>query len=278
MRHRPARPVALLRAAPRSARARAHAAAPSSRRTGRCPPPARDRRCARRARAARARGRAASRRRRRSSRPSRAAAAAPRCPWASASRATMSHRRELGVVEGRAVLDQLELGRAGADRGDEGRRRHRLRRQQDLHDAMKLPQSAKRSVASASPRATPAGSSPGATRSQLLAQQAPQQRDARVARAQVLGRVRGDRAPGSPAPRSRRESSRCSASRQLPPELAVHLRAHAADVAWLLDAAGDVDAKVGVVDRQHPADRLDGAAPAQARARHDAQASAPPPR
>ena len=40
---------------------------------------------------------------------------------------------EIGVAERRAVLEQLELGRAGADRLDERRGRHRPRDEQDLH-------------------------------------------------------------------------------------------------------------------------------------------------
>jgi hypothetical protein len=40
---------------------------------------------------------------------------------------------ELGVAQRRAVFEQLEIGRAGADRLDEYRRRHRLGREQDLH-------------------------------------------------------------------------------------------------------------------------------------------------
>ena len=39
---------------------------------------------------------------------------------------------ELGVAQRRAVFEQLEIGRAGADRLDEQRRRHRLGREQDF--------------------------------------------------------------------------------------------------------------------------------------------------
>src|SRR6185436_3661381 len=44
---------------------------------------------------------------------------------------------------------------------------------------------------------------------------------------------------------------------EVPPELARHLRAEAAQLAFFRDAAGDVDAEVGVVDGQHPADGFD---------------------
>src|SRR5262249_8229257 len=59
--------------------------------------------------------------------------------------------------------------------------------------------------------------------------------------------------------------------RHVPPEFAVELRAHAADVAGIFDTAGDVDAERGVVDRQCPADRLDAGELRHARVRHDAQ-------
>src|SRR5471030_712880 len=49
---------------------------------------------------------------------------------------------------------------------------------------------------------------------------------------------------------------RCS-GRQLLPQLAALARAHAAQLAFLAHAAGDIDAEVRVVDRQGPADRLD---------------------
>ena len=135
---------------------------------------------------------------------------------------------------------------------------------------MKLPQwrEAQRRIGGAASDAGRIGAVGDAA--QLLAQEAAQQGDAAVAGAQVLGRMRRDRAlahlrfvvAGKVA---------VLGFAQLPPELAVHLRAHPADVARLLDPAGDVDAEVRVVDRQHPADRLDRAVPAEARARHDAQ-------
>ena len=46
---------------------------------------------------------------------------------------------------------------------------------------------------------------------------------------------------------------------QLLPELAVEAGAHAGELAGLADAGGGVDAKAGVVDRQHPADQFDAA-------------------
>ena len=71
--------------------------------------------------------------------------------------------------------------------------------------------------------------------------------------------------------------------RQLLPQLAALARAHAAQLALLAHAAGDVDAKMRVVDRQGPADRFDPAEQARARRRRRAgwarrAGSASPPR
>src|SRR4051794_6611129 len=57
----------------------------------------------------------------------------------------------------------------------------------------------------------------------------------------------------------------------VPPELAVEFRAHPPDVAGLPDAAGDVNAKRGVVDRQSPADRFHAGELRDAGIRHHAE-------
>ena len=59
--------------------------------------------------------------------------------------------------------------------------------------------------------------------------------------------------------------------RQLGPGLAVVARLELGELALLLDAAGDVDAVVRVVDRQGPADRFDHAVLRDARVGDDAQ-------
>ncbi|MNK84193.1 hypothetical protein D3C87_1040340 [compost metagenome] len=58
---------------------------------------------------------------------------------------------------------------------------------------------------------------------------------------------------------------------QLLPQLAVQARAHAGEIAGVFHPADGVDAKAVVVDRQHPADRLDAPVGCDARVGHHAQ-------
>jgi len=58
---------------------------------------------------------------------------------------------------------------------------------------------------------------------------------------------------------------------QLPPELAVHLRAPAAELAALGDSARGIDTEMGIVDRHHPADGFHAAVARDARIGHNAQ-------
>jgi hypothetical protein len=145
----------------------------------------------------------------------------------------MSTRRQLGIAEGRAVLHQLELGASAEIAATYGAAgigcvSSRTFMRQEIAAV------AKRCSGSApGPRATPLGSSPRAQRGQLLAQEAAQQRHAAVAGAQVLGRMGGDR-PLAHLRLVVAGEVAVFGLAQLPPELAVHLRAHPADVARLL--------------------------------------------
>ena len=162
---------------------------------------------------ARARARAASRRRPRSSRPSRAAASARPARRACASRP----RRRRSPAPRRSSPSGSRRARARArerrDRGDEGAAGIGCVSEQDLHGAMKLPQWAKRCNASAfSPRDDAGRVVAARDARELLAQEAAQQarrRDRSCAGARPNARRSR---PGSPAPRSRPGSSRCSAS------------------------------------------------------------------
>jgi hypothetical protein len=132
-----------------------------------------------------------------------------------------------------------------------------------------LPQWAKRCIASApGPAGDAARIAAAGDDRQLLAQEAAQQGHAAVAGAKVLGRVGGDAALADLGFVVAGEGAVLLLA-QLPPELAVHLRAHPADVAGRLHPPRDIDAESEVVDRQDPADRLDRAELPQARTRHD---------
>ena len=236
-RQRMAQPGALRAAAPRSARASRAWRRPSSPRTGRCPRPAPDRRCARRRHAAPGRERAASRRRPPSeqTQPSRGIRAArpggrrqPRTMSIVASSASPSAERYstssssgasariastngaagIGCVSSRTFMRRgnCRSSRSAASDPPPGRGRRRSGRRRR------------------------------ATRRQLLAQEAAQQRHAAVAGAQMLGRMGGDRALADLGFVVAGEVAMLGLA-QLPPELAVHLRAHPADVARLLSPA-----------------------------------------
>src|SRR4029079_1685423 len=105
---------------------------------------------------------------------------------------------------------------------------------------------------------------------QLRIHEPAQQRDALVARRQVLLRVQRDRALAGLRLVVSREFAVFGRGEFLP-ALAALPRADLLQRAALGDASRGVDAVVRIVDRQHPAERLDLLEARDARVRHDAQ-------
>src|SRR5204863_6389122 len=104
----------------------------------------------------------------------------------------------------------------------------------------------------------------------LALEQPAQHDDAPIAGPQMLLRMQRDRTlPGLRFPVAGKALVLLFG--QLPPELAVHLRAPAPELAALADPARGIDTEVGIVDRHHPADGLHPAVASDARIRHHAQ-------
>src|SRR6185436_9542256 len=102
------------------------------------------------------------------------------------------------------------------------------------------------------------GVAPGSHGVELTLEEAAQHDDARVCGGEMLLIVQRDR----PLAHHRLVVAGEAAVlllAQLLPELAVEAGAHAGELARLAHAGRCVDAEAGVVDRQHPADRLDAA-------------------